>query len=71
MSATESIICDGCGKELISNSAYPHNFNLELSVIDTERTKDGAKYCVAQFPPFEGKRHFCGFDCLIKWNSEK
>lgn len=63
----ESILCDGCGKELITNSMYPHNFNLELKIIDTERQQCGVKYCLAQFPLFEGSKHFCGNECLTKW----
>ena len=64
---TESIICDGCGKELIEDSAYPHAFKLELRVIDTQRNTSGMQYCVAQFPPFDGVRNFCDKKCLAKW----
>jgi len=63
----ESIICDGCGKELIEDSPYPHSFKLELRVIDTQRSTSDIKYCVAQFPPFEGVRNFCNSECLVKW----
>jgi hypothetical protein len=63
----ESIICDGCGKELIVNDMYPHKFCLELNVIDTQRNTSGMTYCVQQYPPFEGKKHFCNNKCLSGW----
>jgi hypothetical protein len=63
----ESILCDGCGKELIVDNLYPHCFNFELSIIDTQRNTGDTKYCVAQFPPFEGNKHFCSKECIIKW----
>lgn len=63
----ESIVCDACGEELIEDSMYPHKFVLELSVIDTIRNSGGAQYCLAMYPPFEGKRHFCDGVCLGKY----
>jgi len=66
----ESIICDNCGEELIVNDMYPHKFCLELNVIDTQRSTSGIKYCVAQYPLFEGKKHFCNKKCLSDWIKE-
>ena len=70
MSQIESIKCDGCGEELITDTPYPHKFSLLLSVIDTNRNSTNMQYLIAQYPPFEGTRHFCGKDCLKKWLEE-
>lgn len=40
----QSITCDNCGKELITNTPYPHNYNFELSVIDTNINTSGTQW---------------------------
>lgn len=67
---TQSIICDTCGKELITNTPYPHNYNLELRVIDTNRNTSGMQYAVYMKPPFDGLKHFCSKKCLGEWCSK-
>ena len=44
MSTKESIICDACSTELIKDTMYPHEFALELSVIDTNRPSSSQRY---------------------------
>ena len=66
----ESILCDNCGEELITNSSYPHKYSLELRVIDTNRNTSGMQYAVAMLPPFGGLRHFCSKKCLGEWCSK-
>lgn len=63
----ESILCDNCGEELITNSSYPHKYSLELSVIDTNRNTSNCQYAVYMTPPFDGLRHFCDKKCLGEW----
>ena len=63
----ESIICDNCGEERITDNPYPHTFTLELSVIDTNRNSSGSQYAAHQIPPFEGLKHFCDKKCLAEW----
>lgn len=67
---TKSITCDNCGKELITDTPYPHKFALELRVIDTNRNTSGMRYAVAMLPPFDGNKHFCSKKCLGEWCSK-
>ena len=72
LKVTKSMICDNCEKELITESAYPHKFTLELSVIDTNVNTSGMTYCVHMEPPFQGKKHFCNSECLSEYfNKDK
>lgn len=59
--------CDNCEKELITDTPYPHNFNFELIVIDTNRNTSEAQYAVYMKPPFAGSKHFCSKTCLGEW----
>ena len=63
----ESIICDNCGEERITDTQYPHTFTLQLSVIDTNRNSSSSQYMVYQYPPIEGLKHFCDEKCLSEW----
>lgn len=67
----ESIICDNCGQERITDTPYPHTFTLQLSVIDTNRNSSNSQYMVHQIPPFEGIKHFCDEKCLLEWVNNK
>ena len=62
-----SILCDSCNEELIIDSQYPHNFVLELNVVDTGINTKGSVYCVHQEPIFKESKHFCDIKCLTKW----
>lgn len=62
--------CDNCGKELITDTPYSHNFNFELRVIDTNRNTSGIQYAVYMTPPFDGLKHFCSKTCLSEWCSK-
>lgn len=44
----ESIICDNCGQERITDAPYTHTFTLQLSVIDTNRNSSSSQYMVYQ-----------------------
>ena len=61
----ESITCDTCGKELITDTPYPHNFHLELKSIDTNRNTSGMTYAVHMEAPINGSTYFCDNKCLI------
>lgn len=63
----ESIICDNCGEERITDTNYPHTFTLRLSVIDTNRSSSQIQYLVNMKPQFEGIKHFCNTKCLSEW----
>ena len=63
----QSITCDNCGKELITDTRYPHNYNFELSVIDTNINTSGTQYAVHMEPPFNGNKHFCSKKCIAEW----
>ena len=63
----QSMTCDNCGEERITDNQYPHTFTLQLSVIDTNRNSSSSQYMVHQFPPFEGTKHFCSKKCLGEW----
>lgn len=63
----ESILCDNCGEELITDTQYPHKFSLELRVIDTNRNSSQLQFLVNMTPPFVGTKHFCGKKCLGEW----
>ena len=65
--AKESILCDNCKTELIEESAYPHKFVLQLSVIDAIRHRDTTQYAIAMLPPFKNDKHFCNKECLLSW----
>lgn len=60
----QSIKCDNCQKELITNSSYPHNFNFQLSVIDTNVNTSGIQFAINMLPPFHGDKHFCSVNCI-------
>lgn len=62
----QSIKCDNCQKELITNSKYPHNYNFQLSVIDTNINTSGTQYAVHMSPPFHRDKHFCSNKCIIE-----
>ena len=62
---SRSIRCDHCYKELIVDSAYPANYALELSCIDTGGNTSGTVYILT--PLLNGKHHFCGLKCLKGW----
>jgi len=64
---SRSIKCDHCYKELIVDSAYPANYALELSCIDTGVNTSGIVYSVSLTPLLERKHHFCGLKCLKGW----
>ena len=42
----QSMMCDNCGKELITDTPHAHNFNFELRVIDTNVNTTGIQYAV-------------------------
>jgi hypothetical protein len=63
----QSMTCDNCGEELMTNTPYPHNYNLELRVIDTNINTSGIQYAVYMTPPFDGLKHFCSKTCLGEW----
>ena len=63
----ESILCDCCGKERITDTKYPHTFTLELSIIDTNRNTSNTTYSVHMEPAFKGTKHFCNKKCLGEW----
>lgn len=63
----ESILCDSCGEELIKDTMYPHEFALELKVIDTNRSTSSEVYCVHREPVFRGTKHFCDYHCLSEF----
>ena len=63
----KSITCDHCEAELIVDSSYPHNYSLELKVIDTGINTSGMQYAVLQHPPLDRTKHFCGKECLKLW----
>lgn len=42
----QSMMCDNCGKELITDTPYAHNFNFELRVIDKNVDTAGIQYAV-------------------------
>jgi hypothetical protein len=67
---TQSITCDTCSKELITDTPYPHNFNFELRVIDTNRNTSGIQFAVHMSPPFDGVKHFCSKKCLGEFCSK-
>ena len=67
----ESIICDNCGEERITDNPNPHTFTLQLSVIDTNRNSSGSQYMVYQPSPFKGLKHFCDKKCLSEWLNKK
>ena len=62
-----SIKCDNCGKELITDSQYPHKFTLELNVIDTNINTSETQFAIHMTPPFEDTKHFCNKYCLKEW----
>ena len=63
----QSMMCDNCGKELMTDTPYPHNYNLELRVIDTNINTSGTQYAVYMKLPFAGSKHFCSKTCLGEW----
>jgi hypothetical protein len=67
----ESIICDNCGEERITDNPYPHTFTLQLSLIDTNSNSNSSQYMVYQIPPFDGLKHFCDKKCLSEWLNKK
>lgn len=67
MSKQESITCDNCQKELITESSYPAKYSLELKAINTNINNTGASYAVCVHPPIDGVKHFCGKQCLVDW----
>lgn len=71
MSQKISITCDTCQKELIVDSKYPAHYSLELKAINTGTNSSGSQYAVYVRPPFDGVRHFCGFNCLKNWDKMK
>lgn len=42
----QSMMCDNCGKELITDTPHAHNFNFELRVIDKNVDTAGIQYAV-------------------------
>jgi len=70
MTISSRIICDECGDELVTHTSYPAKYMLELDVIDTNINNTGSGYAVSTRPPFEGKKHFCGLECLENWIKE-
>lgn len=67
---TKSIKCDNCNKELLTESPYPHNYNFELSIIDTNTNTSGPQYAGILTPPFYGEKHFCSKECIVEWISK-
>jgi len=63
----ESIICDGCYKELIQYSSSPAKYGLVLSSQDFNRNNTGLVYSIVVLPPIERKLHFCDKVCLRAW----
>jgi hypothetical protein len=63
----ESIICDGCGKELITKSSYPSVYALVLGYTNVNRNTTGFEYAVMVYPPIDGTKHFCDTKCLSEW----
>jgi hypothetical protein len=69
----KSILCDGCQKELVRESKYPHNYGLVLKSVDFELpTPEGlATFTVAMYPKIDRDCHFCGPGCLMSWCREE
>lgn len=64
----QSIVCDGCDKQLIELTACPHKYYLALVNQDGARHSEGSPiYSIAQRPRLEGARHFCDLKCLTIW----
>lgn len=63
----ESILCDNCGEELITNTPYPANYSLALSAINTNRNNSGTEFAVLIHPPIDDTKHFCDKKCLTEW----
>lgn len=67
MSLNNSITCDCCGGELITNTSTPHKWTLELRAIDTNVNTTGLQYCVHLPSPIPEPLHFCNKKCLSEW----
>lgn len=67
----ESVTCDCCKRELITHTAMPAKYCLQLSAIDTNRNPGGIQYAVHVTSPLEQSQHFCGFTCLKQWLDDK
>ena len=71
MDATiESVICDGCGAEMITHTANPAHYGLILQAQDFNRNNTGYTYAVGIIPPIAKPCHFCGFECLDEWRQK-
>lgn len=65
--AVESIICDGCGKEMIQHTSYPEIYAFELRAIDVNRNNTGKTFLVSIAKPKTA--HFCNKKCIASWIS--
>ena len=65
-----SIICDGCGTELVESVSLPTKPVLQLSVIDTKKKPkpNEIKIDLDFGKPLDRNVHFCDFKCLRNWN---
>ena len=61
----ESIICDGCGSEMIKNTSYPAIYAIEVRPIDVNRNTTGSTFLTFQTKPETA--HFCNKKCLAEW----
>lgn len=65
----EKITCDQCGKQLNIDSSYPHNYGLSLTAKDYGVNTTGKYFAIAQYPPIDSDKDFCGPKCLKEWIS--
>lgn len=67
MSEKLSVTCDECGKELVVDSSYPHNFGLRVEVKDYGINTTGKVFLLHMSPPLRSPKDFCGKKCLMDW----
>lgn len=63
----ESFICDGCEKELIQDTPYPHRWGLTLGNSDFNRNSGSMTYSVMDYAILQHNKHFCNLKCLKEW----
>ncbi len=66
-----SITCDHCGKELVVDSKYPHNYGIHLYAKDYGINTSGSTFMVAMYPPIDSPKDFCDLKCLASWSSNE
>ncbi len=62
-----SIICDGCGTQLVVFTDYPHRWGLTLASEDFNILDSNMVYAICCEPELEQSKHFCNIKCLKIW----